>query len=193
MSSARMCSLGMCSHPNFVSPICPISQCIGQLRKSECPTCRAKVSGKGALPVNIDLMRIVNVLSAEYANETHFVCASHAKRGKSYFCLECWAVCCADCIIFGGHRKHDVQRADSISGALLDTIRDQARVVLADSSGLRDGLQVLLSSAVCSRAALSCDHTHHLTLPWRRWQPRACRKKGAASGARSSCPPLQHS
>ena len=109
-------------------------QCVSKLRSRTCPDCRKPLDHTGPFPVNVSLLRVCDALNS--SNEAFFFCDRHQNSEKEFFCLECRVTCCSECVIFGDHRGHSVERGCRLAGAELEQISAAANAMISHMENL---------------------------------------------------------
>ena len=124
-------------------------QCVEKLRSQVCPECRAPLVLPGPFPCNVSVLRIVDAMLANASEDTIFLCHIHGslKQTKDLFCLDCRAVICSDCAIFGAHRLHKIERASCLVGETLQSVKHEARAILTHLADLEKALQAAAKKA----------------------------------------------
>ena len=107
---------------------------MSKLRSRTCPDCRKPLEHPGPFPVNVSLLRVCDALNS--SNEAFFFCDRHQNSEKEFFCLECRVTCCSECVIFGDHRGHSVERGCRLAGAELEQISAAANAMISHMENL---------------------------------------------------------
>jgi len=87
----------------------------------------------------VTVLRILDALAID-RDEKLYVCAVHTIE-KDLFCLDCAELICSDCVIFGVHHGHRIERVSRLVGEELHKVQAGAGAVLDKLSEIDQKLQ----------------------------------------------------